>query len=127
MRISIKKKADLENILGKELSTKILKLKCQSEQRLPRSVVLVPEKPQFFLNDGSTLTAYAVDLASETITNCHYCGSADTIAHHADEQLGEGHKAPENKAMIFKESYWNGRNMSYNLTVVSPNIVEQLA
>lgn len=122
----IKKIADLEACLGKKLARNLLKLGGGQLQKKPRRVCFYSEKPSFCLNDGSTLYAYAADLESGALTNERYCGSNDSAVFHKEEQFAEGHKAPENKALIFKEAYWNGTNMSWTLYVISPNITRIL-
>jgi hypothetical protein len=122
----IKKIADLEACLGKKLARNLLKLGGGHHQKKPRRVCFYSAKPSFCLNDGSTLHAYAADLKTGELTNERYCGSNDSAMFHKEEQFGEGHEAPENKALIFKEAYWNGTNMSWTLYVISPNITRAL-
>ena len=126
MRIKIKKIKDLENTLGKTLSKNVLKFGGGTKTKKPSSVTFTEKKPIFYLNEGSTLHAYAIDLTTVEILGGHYCGSSDTTIHHQPEQLGEGYKAPKNNAIMFIEYYWNGKNMGWELTIVSDNIQKQL-
>lgn len=127
MEAKIKVKADLENVLGKKLAASLLAaVKNGNLKRLPSSVTITNVKPSFHLSDGDTLHAYGADLAANAITGQVYCGSGDTTMHHAAQQLGEGQSAPDGKALIMVHSYWNGRNHSWAVTVVSNNFVPQL-
>ena len=129
MNAKIKVKADLEKALGKTLANNLLNAaRTGHMKKLPYDVTFTNKKPQFCLGDnGDTLTAYGVDLASGTVTGEKYCGCADTILNHFAEQQVEGLQAPDGKAMVFVHSYWNGRNHSWNVTVVSNNFVPQVA
>ena len=123
--VTIKKQIDLENVLGKQLANTVKSWRGQLMKKLPSSVYFTETKPAFYLDDGSTLKCYAIDLANSKVIGERYCGSADTSIMHK-EQFNETAKAPENFALFFVETYWNGRNMSWSLTVVSPNFIKQL-
>ena len=126
-RLTIKKAADLDAIFGKKLAKAIKGLRGQTYRRIPSAVTLTETKPQFHLDDSATLKAFVLDLAKGEIVASHYCGSYDTILHHKEEQLGEGQKASEGMAVCFLETYYNGRNTSWELTVVSSNLTKQIA
>lgn len=126
MQVKISKIADLETCLGKGLARDLVERRRTTMMRLPRSVKFVETKPKFYLNDGGTLKAYAVDLVAGRIVAEHFCGSSDTVMNHAGEQLGEGDQAPHNGALVFVETYWNGRNTSWSVTVVSNQITKQV-
>jgi len=129
METSIKVKADLEKALGKKLANNLLAVARNANmKRLPSGVSFVTKKPTFYLGDnGDTLHAYGADLETGAITGEKYCGSADTVLNHFAEQQSEGLEAPEGKAMIFVHSYWNGRNHSWSVTIVSKNFTPQVA
>lgn len=117
---TVKKVAELSALLGVGLANAILARRSENMKRLPTSVAFYNAAPGFHLNDGSTLTAYAVNLETGEM-NERYCGSGCTSINHP-EQFISGYVPPEGCAMIFVERYWNGRNMSWNLVVVSRNI-----
>lgn len=124
--MKIEKKADVLVVLGNTLGVNILNLRRANWKKLPHSIDLTETKPSFGLNDGGTLDSYAVDLKTGEILSNHYCGSADSAVHHKVEQFSEGHTPPDNTAIVFIETCWNGRNTSWFVTVVSPNIVRQI-
>jgi len=126
MRKEIKKKADLEAYLGKKLAKAVLSFGGGSRKKKPSAIEFLETKPKFYLNDGDTLHCYGVDLETSEITGERYCGSSDTAYMHREEQFGEGHTAPNNKALLFIQSYYNGRNMSWEVTLISSNLVRQL-
>lgn len=122
MNFEIKKIADLEKILGKSLTRNILNW-AKNQQGLmakPRRVEVHTIKPEFYLSDGDTLHALAVDLASGDILGERYCGSGDTAINHP-EQFDNTYTAPKDKAMFFIRSYWNGRNHSWIIHCVVAN------
>src|SRR5512138_2622781 len=127
-KVEIKKKADLKKVLGGNIAKTVLAFRDSSlMQRLPKSVEFHDSKPAFYLNDGDTLQGYGIDIETGQILGSHYCGSTDTALHHTTEQFSEGAEAPMNKALVFVREYWNGRNMSWNVTVVSPNVQKEIA
>lgn len=127
-QVAIKKKADLERVLGGNVAKTVLTFRDGSlMQRLPRSIEFHDSKPAFCLNDGDTLQGYGIDIETGQILGSHYCGSTDTALHHLAEQFSEGAEVPGNKALVFVQEYWNGRNMSWNVTVVSPNVQKEIA
>ena len=123
--VIVKKKADLETALGKKLAANVAKLRKGDDRRYPSLITLTATKPSFALNDGSMLDAYSVNLQTCEIGNHRYCGSADTSYMHL-EQFNETATAPDNHVLMFIERYWNGKNMSWSLTMVSPNITKQI-
>lgn len=125
INVGIKKIADMEMVFGKQLARAILGLRGQCERAKPTGVTLTSEKPQWFLNDGDTLEAHGIDLVNGKILFKHYCGSGDTAVFHP-EQLSEGYCPPENFALLFKKTYWNGSDFSWHLTVVTKNIPKQI-
>lgn len=129
MDTAIRVKADLEKALGKKLANNLIKVaRSPQMKRLPSGVQFRKQKPQFCLGDnGDTLHAYGADISTGEITGEVYCGSADTILNHFHQQQSEGLEAPEGKAIIFVHSYWNGRNHSWSVTVVSNNFVAQVS
>ena len=125
MNIQVKKKADLEVALGKDLTKTVWGLRNAQWKRCPSSLSFTDVKPAFYLNDGGTLRAYGVDLQTGKITGERYCGSADTAIHHP-EQFNETATSPDNHALMFIETYWNGKNTSWSITLVSPNLQKQI-
>jgi hypothetical protein len=128
MRIEIQKIADMERALGKTLARNLLawaKKDGGSLMNKPRWIEFVAVKPEFHLNDGDTLDALAVDLVTGTIQGQRYCGSGDTAINHP-EQFDATYKAPQDKGMLFIRAYWNGRNTSWTVTVVSENVPKQI-
>jgi len=125
--VIIKKKADLETALGKKLAANVAKLRGGNVtlKRYPSMITFTAVKPKFCLDDGTTLHVYPVNLETCEIGEPRYCGCYDTIFNHP-EQLNETATAPDNRAMMFIEKYWNGRNTSWSLTMVSPNIPKQV-
>lgn len=128
MRQQIKKKVEFENLMGKELANNLLKkLRQSSMKRLPSSVTFSKIKPQFCLNDGDLLSYVPVNLTTGEVGEERYGGCNDTIMHHIPEQLGEGAiNMPRDAAIVFVENYWNGRNRSWRLTVVSDSVIGQI-
>ena len=61
--VTIKKQIDLENVLGKQLANTVKSWRGQLMKKLPSSVYFTETKPAFYLDDGSTLKCYAIDLA----------------------------------------------------------------
>lgn len=126
--ISIKNKADLENVFGKKLSAVIVKSMRKSfMKKLPFCVYLTDTKPSFHLDDGGMLRAYAVDISSNEILSEKYCGSGDSAIMHTKEQLSEGQKVPGEVAVFFTESSPSSANHPWTLTVVSNTIIKQLS
>ena len=125
--VKITKIAQLETLLGRTLAQEVIKLRTSNMKRLPTYVDFKAAKPSFCLNDGDTLHAYAVDLVTNEITNNKYCGSNDSAYMHQQEQFAEGHTAPENKAFLFISKYWNGKNTSWDLTIISSNYKAQIS
>ena len=125
--VTIKNNADLDAALGAKLGKAVRGLRNDSQQRLPRRVEFVREKPAFYLNDGSILRAYAIDLVSGTVLGSVSCGTGSG-EFRADVALqnSTGQTAPDNHALMFVESFWNGRNHSWALTIVTHNIPQQL-
>lgn len=126
MQVSIKKKADLENCLGKSLAGQLLKRRSSQMKRVPSWVTFCEQKPSFAVDDNGTLRAYAVNLESGQILNERYCGSGESAINHLDEQFNETATAPFNHALVFVETFWNGRNHSWSVTVVSKNVTKQV-
>ena len=128
MHATIKNKAQLEQILGKNLANNLLKkLRKSSMKRLPFSISFTKTKPQFCLDDGELLSYVPVNLTTGEVGEEIYGGSYDSIMHHVPEQLGEGRIAmPKDAAIIFVNNMWNGRNRSWALTVVSENVIGQI-
>lgn len=115
----IKTNAEVVAIVGERFAKTLLKLRKGSWTRLPYSIIHSTKKPSFGLNDGGTLHCYLVDLTTMEVAAEHYGGSADTILNHKKEQLSEGATPPEDLAYLFIETSWNGRNMSWFVTVVT--------
>lgn len=124
--VEIKKIADLENIFGKKLAAAIIK-ECRGEDMMakPRRVGFYSEKPAYYLNDGDVLDFYAVNIEAQTIVGHHFAGSADSAINHP-EQFTMGQKVTGD-AVLAVVSYWNGRNTSWTIDVISSNYVKQLA
>jgi len=125
--LTIKNKAEVEQVFGKALAALILKSgtrggNCQAK---PRRINFHAVKPAFYLNDGDTLRFLSVNLTEQTILGEHYAGSSDTSIHHAGEQFGEGGKAPGD-AVVAITHYWNGKNMSWSLAVISSHLTPTL-
>lgn len=127
MDTKIKLKADLERVLGSGLAKTVMGLRGASMKRLPTYVTFKTAKPSFALSDGDTLSAYAVNLATGEISREKYCGSGDSYLHHRKEQDSEGFVPPKGTALLFIQTYWNGRNTSWNLYVVSEELTKQIA
>jgi hypothetical protein len=131
MELQIKKIAELENTLGKTLARNILAYMKRDKNmgigytRVPNRVEFHKVKPEFHLSDGDCLDAIAVDLTTGVIEGSRYCGSGCSAINHP-EQFDNTYKAPDNKALIFIKSYWNGRNSSWVLYVVTSNVPEQI-
>jgi hypothetical protein len=125
--VEIKKKADLAKVFGKVLSDKICKeFGGGLKQVKPKRVYFHEEKPSFALSSGDTLHAFGVNLKEATITGKKYCGSEDSAFMHQKEQFGEGGCPEDGQALCFVHAYWNGRNHSWTITVVSKNFTKQL-
>jgi hypothetical protein len=128
MEMRIKNKADLENVLGKKLADNLLKAaKKPSMKRVPMSVYFKSEKPKFYVDDGGSLYAYAVNLETSEIMKEHYCGSGNSSINHQVEQFSEGYSAPEKTAVIFVERFQSSSNCAWIVTVVSNNFVKAVA
>lgn len=126
--MKITKKADLELVLGKKLASHFLQqARKPSMKLLPHSVTFCKTKPSFALNDEGTLHAYAVDLKAGQVIQSAYCGGGRSVENNMKVQLGEGGQAPDGYAMIFVETMWNGRNMSWFMTIVSNDLQQQIA
>jgi len=125
--VPIKVKADLVRALGSNLATTVLGFRRKdSYRRLPSSVAFARQKPTFYLNDGGTLDSYAVNLATGEVLGERYCGSQDTACNHP-EQFAGFDATPQDHALVFVETFCNGKNTSWMLTVVSPNVPAQIA
>lgn len=120
--------ADLEKILGKSLAKAIL-TECGggNTQAKPRGVTIYREKPAYYLNDGDTLHFFNVDLAEGKILDRHFGGSADTAINHAREQFAEGVRAIEQDAVLIIRYFWNGKNMSWTIDVITEHEIAQLS
>ncbi|RYF12825.1 MAG: hypothetical protein EOO40_00240 [Deltaproteobacteria bacterium] len=127
MRHDIKKAADLDVLLGKKIAKVIKTFGGGMMKRLPGAVYVVREKPKFYLDDGGTLRAYGLDIAAGKLTGEKYLGCADTAINNMAGQFTEGHHAPAGHAMLFVESFWNGRNHSWTLTIVTDAVAQQIA
>jgi len=124
--ITIKTKGQVAAIFGAKLAAEILARGArEGSQKKPRSVAFYAEKPAYHLNDGDTLTFYALDLAAQRIIAEVYGGSADTTFWHQSAQLAEGGKAPGD-AVIAICHYWNGHNQSWTVDVISDHITKML-
>lgn len=126
LSVTVRTNADLAAAVGERLATLVRAWRRDTWQRLPRAVHFYREKPKFWLNDGQTLDAHAVDLVAGEQTGEVYCGSGDTAVMHRDQQLGEGGAPADGQALIFVETHWNGRNMSWTLHVVTPSFARQV-
>lgn len=127
MNINIKKKADLENVLGKKLADLFTKeVRKGFMKRLPYSVTFTKTKPSFHLDDGGILKAYAINLETSELLGEVSCGTGASVINNASLQLSEGYKAPKGHALCFVETTYNGRNHSWFLTIVTDDYTEQL-
>ena len=125
-RIPVKKVADLEVVFGAKLAKTVKGFRRSFMKRLPFSVTLCDVKPAFYLGDnGDMLRCYAVNLETGEVLGERYCGCSDTAIHHP-EQFNETAKAPENHALFFVETYGSSGNHPWTLTVVSPNVTQQI-
>lgn len=93
---------------------------------MPRAIYFHDTKPEFYLDNGDVLHGYGVDLVTGKVLGSHYCGSGCSTIHHRAEQLSSGAQAPNGRALMFVHEYWNGKNMSWTVTVVSPNIQREI-
>lgn len=126
MNVSIKKKADLEATLGKNLANSLLKAgRKKFMKMLPMSVDFKESKPKFYLDNGDMLRAYAFDLEGNLLGEA-YCGSGDTVMHHAGVQLGEGQAAPKGVIVAFINTYASSQNHPWSLTIVSSDLQKQI-
>jgi hypothetical protein len=128
--VTIKKNSDVENCLGKNLAKEILNIykKDNRVQNKPKRIYFETSKPKFCLNDGSTLKCYVVDLSTSKVIGNRYCGSGCSTISHQPEQLSEGFEPPLGHALLFVESYYMGGDKhAWDLTVVSTEIVKQVA
>jgi hypothetical protein len=126
MKVSVKKKAELEAVLGKKLANNLLKSARKGFMKmLPFQVEFVESKPKFYLDNGDMLKAYAFDLEGNLLGEA-YCGSGDTVMHHSGAQLGEGQKAPEGTIVAFVNTYASSQNHPWVLTIVSNDLQKQL-
>jgi hypothetical protein len=121
-----KNKQDFLQTLGKPLGEAILALRRPSQKRLPHSITFTDKKPSFALDDSGTLNAYAFEIATGKLLGEKYCGSNASIMNMSQYILGEGATAPDQCALVFIETMWNGRNMSWFVTVVSDNVTKQV-
>nr|BFD64814.1 hypothetical protein BdHM001_34950 [Bdellovibrio sp. HM001] len=131
MRIEIQKKADLVSVLGEKLATALIKsFRGDSNlvKRLPRVVHIVNSKPSFAVNDNGSLTAYRANLNTLEIEDSHYCGSGDSTLNNLEAQLSVGGVPQRGNIVMFCETYWNGRNHSWTLTVVAhpEDVIQQI-
>ena len=115
--------ADLDTYFGKALAKTVRSFRKADYRRLPTLVHFTDKKPMMPAN--GTQWAYAVNLQTATVTNERYCGSSLSTMHHP-EQLEEGFCPPTGYALIFVEASWNGRNLSWVVTVVSQDLIKQL-
>lgn len=131
MNIEIKKKADLVSVLGEQLTSDLLR-KFRSDstllKRLPRNVRIVPSKPSFALADSGTLTAFRANIVTQKIEDSHYCGSGESTLNNMSAQLSEGAVPKRGHIIMFCETYWNGRNHSWILTIVAnpEDVIQQI-
>jgi len=128
MRTPIHKIADLEKALGKSLARNLLAAARRGTmQSRPKSVTFTNSKPQITpLDDYGTTHIYGANLKTGEITGSHFAGSYDSILNHANVVMSEGDHAPADHAMLIVQTYWNGRNHSWEVTVVSDNITNQI-
>lgn len=122
----IKTKKDLESCLGKKITEQILSKKRHGMKRVPSWVHFRKYKPQFCLDNGDLLYAYAFDAYGELVGE-KYCGSGDSVIHHQFEQLAEGQEAPENSIIIFVTIFASSRNSPWSLDVVTDLVTGQLS
>jgi hypothetical protein len=122
-RIQIKNKAQVEQVFSKKLAAEILAFGGRGghSQAKPRHITFYAAKPSYYLNDGDTLRFLAVSVAEQKILAEHYAGSSDTAYWHQGEQLSEGSKAPGD-AVLAIVHYWNGKNMSWTIDVISSHL-----
>lgn len=124
---NVKKKAQLEQILGKTLMNAVLNSMVEKNwRRMPTSITLVAEKPKFYLDDSSGLHAYVVNLETGTILANTYCGSGSSAINYQAEQFSEGGNCPDNHAVVFVERYYAGNKSGWTLTIVSNNFTKQV-
>jgi len=123
--ISVKKMADLEAVFGTKVAKVVKGFRKSFMKVLPSTIMLTETKPAFYLNDGGMLWCYALNLDTGEILGSRYCGSGDSAVN-SPEQFNETAKAPGNHALLFVETYPSTANHPWTLTVVSPDITQQL-
>ena len=127
----IKKISDLEECIGKKTARAIIN-RIQSDnqkgtvRKRPSTVHFHNTKPEFYLNDGETLKLYLIDLEKQEIEGEYYCGSGDTAINHKREQFSSGLHCKAGFAYFFITKYWNGKNSSWDITVVSDSLTGQI-
>jgi hypothetical protein len=127
MSVDCKKKEDVEKALGKSLANNLLKAARKGfMKRVPFSITFTDSKPQFYLDNGDMLKAYAFDMQGNLLGEA-YCGSGDTVLHHAGVQLGEGQKAPQGVIVAFVNTYASSSNHPWSLTIVTNELIKQIA
>jgi len=131
MYAPIKKLADLDAILGKTLARNFLAhLKAerssgyQKLRRVPYGVNFHTVKPEMYLGDYDTLTAYLVDLSTGKVINSHYCGSFDTAINHSEQ--GARGAVARGYAVLMVTVTGGGGNLSWYLNVISSDLVSQI-
>jgi hypothetical protein len=127
IQIEVKKNVDLIEALGNQVALTVKGFaKKGSMKRLPSVVRFTETKPQFHLGAGSLLYAYVIDIASGKVLADKYCGSCDSVIHYGNEHFSEGQRSQSGIAVMYVESYYNGRNHSWDLTVISEDICKQI-
>lgn len=131
MHVKIKTIGDFENAVGKPIARNLLaEIKSRNNReykKVPSGISFVKEKPAFYLSDGSTLTAYLVNLSTGDILSRIYCGSGDTAINHQSHQFSEGSKSKEGFGVFFIETYYAGNGKTgWTITVVSDNVQTQV-
>ena len=133
MNTSIKKIADLENVLGKTIARNFLayltagraSYSGQKLKRVPYSVKFHAVKPSMYLGDYDTLTAYLINLETGLVESEHYCGSFDTAINHAEQ--GATGSVSKGYAVFMVTVHGGGDRLAWSIDAVSSDLVKQIA
>ena len=116
--ISPKKKIEVINFLGKTLANTVLSLRRSEWRMLPANICITNETSPVYLPDSGTLHTLTVEEFTGKIIENKFGGSYDSCINFADEQFSSGKKPQDGYVIIQLDTYWNGRNTSWNITVI---------
>ena len=116
--ISPKKKIDVINFLGKVIGEKVLSFRKDSMKKLPANINIVSETSPVYLPDSGTLSMIYLDEQTGKVLDTVFGGTYDSCINFSKEQFSQGKRPEIGQIWVQIDTYWNGRNMSWNVTII---------